>query len=129
MHVIVEADDAAALTRGIQGLGIRVAKAINRMLHRRGRVWADRFHARLLCTPREVRNALVYVLTNFKNHLRGAGGLDPRSSAASFTGWRSIKPPNPGTTPVVSPRTWLAAVGWRRHGLIDVGEGPCPTPA
>ncbi len=59
LHLLVEALDAGALSRGLQGLAIRIAKALNRVLGRCGRVWADRFHARALRTPREVRNALM----------------------------------------------------------------------
>src|SRR5262249_22714935 len=66
IHLLVEADEPAALVRGMQGLAIRVAKSVNRALKRCGAVWADRFHARTLRTPREVRNALVYVLNNVK---------------------------------------------------------------
>jgi len=36
------AHDAMALARGIQGLSIRIAKAVNRALDRRGPVFADR---------------------------------------------------------------------------------------
>jgi hypothetical protein len=43
----------------VRGLVIRVAKAVNRALARHGRIWGDRFHSRILRTPREVRNALV----------------------------------------------------------------------
>jgi len=60
LHLLVEADSDASLARGMQGLTIRIAKGVNRVLGRRGIVWADRFHARALRTPREVRNALVY---------------------------------------------------------------------
>jgi hypothetical protein len=48
----------------VRGLAIRVARAVNRALGRRGRVFADRYHARALTTPRAVRHALVYVLMN-----------------------------------------------------------------
>jgi hypothetical protein len=48
VHLLVEADSAVALARGGQGLSIRLAKAINRLLERHGRVWSDRFHARPL---------------------------------------------------------------------------------
>jgi len=64
LHFLVEAEGCRQITRGMQGLGIRLAKAINRALGRKGRVWNDRYHARALRTPREVRNALVYVLAN-----------------------------------------------------------------
>jgi hypothetical protein len=124
VHLLLEADGPTGLRRGVQGLTIRVAKAINRALGRRGKVWGDRFHARALATPREVRRALVYVLQNWRKHVRGAHGLDPRSSAAWFAGWRrSIVPPS-GRAPVVTPRTWLGSVGWRRHGLLGVDETP-----
>jgi len=124
VHLLLEGDGVVALRRGIQGLTIRVAKAINRTLCRRGQVWSDRYHARVLATPREVRHALVYVLQNFRKHLRGVRGLDPQSSAAWFTGWRTAIIAPPGRSPIVAARTWLASVGWRRHGLIGVDEAP-----
>jgi REP element-mobilizing transposase RayT len=124
VHMLVEADGGTALTRGVQGLAIRVAKAINRVLGRRGAVWGDRFHSRALKTPREVRNALVYVLNNFKKHVRGAQGLDGCSSAAWFSGWRNVVPASLATAPVAQGRTWLARVGWRRHGLLEIGDEP-----
>lgn len=126
VHLLVESDGGSALRRGIQGLAIRVAKAINRALGRRGEVWSDRYHARALATPREVRHALVYVLQNWKKHLMGARGCDPRSSAAWFTGWRTSILRAVGRPPVAAARTWLASVGWRRHGLIGVDEAPRP---
>jgi putative transposase len=57
LHLIAEAADRRALSRGIQGLSIRVARAVNRQLARTGRLFADRYHARALKTPREVRLA------------------------------------------------------------------------
>jgi REP element-mobilizing transposase RayT len=122
VHLLVEADSPTRLTRGLQGLTIRVAKAINAVLRRHGSVWADRYHARALTTPREVRNALVYVLQNWKKHVSGAVGMDPRSSAAWFTGWRFPRRNNAGSAPVASARTWLACVGWLRYGRLDVGD-------
>ena len=126
LHLLVEADGPTALRRGLQGLAIRVAKAINRTLGRRGKVFADRYHARALPTPSEVRNALVYVLQNVRKHVPGIRGLDPRSSAAWFTGWRTAVVTPSGLSPVVAARTWLASTGWRRHGLLGVDEAPRP---
>jgi len=125
LHLIVEADDGRTLGRGIRGLAIRVARAVNRALGRRGAVWGDRYHARALTSPREVRHALVYVLMNRRKHGGEERGLDPCSSALYFDGWRQPIWTVPPAAPVVRARTWLAAVGWRRHGLIDFDERPC----
>jgi len=126
VHLIVEALEARTLSRGLQGLAIRIAKRVNRVLGRHGRVWGDRFHARALRTPREVRNALVYVLQNWRKHMPGARGLDDRSSGRWFDGWRAPVQATAASAPVVPPRTWLAAVGWRRLGLIRADEAPAP---
>jgi REP element-mobilizing transposase RayT len=121
VHMIAEARDRHALTLGMQGLSIRVAKALNKLWGRRGAVFADRYHARILRTPREVRNGLCYVLSNARKHgLALAERLDPFSSARWFDGWREAPGPRPGGSgPIVAARTWLVRVGWRRHGRID----------
>jgi REP element-mobilizing transposase RayT len=130
VHLLVEADDKTSLTRGLMGLEIRWARAINRVLGRTGRVLGDRYHARALRTPREVRHGLVYVIMNRKKHASNAPDLDPCSSAWSFGGWKvppSMGPPE--QEPVVEPAaTWLLRVGWKRHGLITLSEGPKPHP-
>jgi hypothetical protein len=127
LHLIVEADDKRSLSSGVRGLAIRLAKSINRALGRRGRVWDDRYHARALTTPRAVRHALVYVLMNFKKHGAVGTGIDPCSSALWFAGFQA--PREMAATiprPIAIARTWLASVGWWRHGLIDAGERPRP---
>jgi hypothetical protein len=120
--LLLEADSPTGFDRGVRGLTVRVAKAVNRALGRHGRVWADRYHARLLRTPREVRNALVYIVNNVRKHVARARGIDPCSSARSFDGWR-----HPLTavhqSPLPRARMWLATIGWRLRGLIDVDEG------
>jgi len=124
VHLLVEAEGTRALGRGMQGLGIRLAKAINRRLGRRGRVWAERYHGRALRTPREVRHGLVYVLLNGRKHGVIGRGIDPCSSGAWFGGWREGVEPSPEPAPVARPRTWLLSVGWRRTGPIGVDEAP-----
>ena len=61
VHMLVEADGRASLSRGMQGLVVRMARALNRTWTRTGTVFADRYHAHVLRTPREVRHALAYV--------------------------------------------------------------------
>jgi hypothetical protein len=125
VHLLVEADVPAALRRGLQGLAIRCARAINRSARRRGRVWSDRYHSRALSTPREVRVGMVYVLLNFRKHLRAAAAVDPCSSGPWFEGWSRSHARRSERSPVATPRTWLAIAGWRRAGgPIDWREAP-----
>jgi REP element-mobilizing transposase RayT len=125
VHLIIEAKDRAAGIRGMRGLPIRAALALNRALGRSGRVWSDRYHARELKTPREVRNAIAYVLLNRRKHDAQAPlGVDPCSSGPWFDGWRRSRRPPSGCPPVAAPRTWLATVGWRRGGLLRDDERP-----
>jgi REP element-mobilizing transposase RayT len=140
LHLICEARDRHALSRGVQGLKVRLARGINRTLGRSGRVFAERYHARILCTPREVKHCLAYVLGNQKHHLsqRGARAstrwFDPCSSAVWFDGWREPLPAHEPwmrqaarEPPAVAPaRTWLLATGWRRHGLLPLTLTPGP---
>jgi putative transposase len=127
VHLVVEAQDAGALSSGAIGLSVRTARAINGVLGRRGSVWGDRCHTHALKTPRETRNALVYVLMNFRKHRPAdRSPVDPCSSAPWFEGFRRAVPAPPGVAPTWRPRTWLATTGWRRHGLIDPAERPRP---
>jgi len=105
LHAIVEARDEVALARGVQAVSIRIARAMNRVLGRTGRVFADRYHAHALKTPTEVANAIAYVLGNSHVHAARRGrplhpdGVDPLSSAAN----RNF---------VAEPQTWLLRIGW-----------------
>jgi REP element-mobilizing transposase RayT len=131
-HLMVEAQDRVALSRGLQGLKTRLARRLNAALGRCGTVFAERYHARALRTPSEVRRALSYVLLNARRHAWQQGRtlpqrwVDPCSSGATFRGWREpvLRPP-PGDPPVThEPETWLLRVGWRRRGLVSVAEVP-----
>jgi hypothetical protein len=125
VHLIVEAEGAQSLTSGIQGLAIRCALAVNRGVGHRGKVWSGRYHARALRTPSEVRRGLVYVLLNFRKHLRAAPFIDPCSSGPWFEGWARPTAVPIDARPVAAPRTWLLSVGWRRAGgPIDGREAP-----
>jgi REP element-mobilizing transposase RayT len=138
IHLIVEAPSRAALRRGVAGLTISIARRVNGLVRRRGRVFADRWHGRALTSPRAVRHALVYVLANFKKHA-GPGRrsqLDVYASAPYFAEFAEFdgKPPlelracwrrfHDRAPPVVPPQTWLLGIGWRRHGRISIGEVP-----
>jgi putative transposase len=104
LHLVVEAESSASLSRGMQGLCIRVARALNRVLARVGRVFADHYHSHLLKTPAEVLSAIRYVLENAARHY-GLLWVDPFSSAREGSDRREL---------LSEPRGWLLCSGWRR---------------
>jgi REP element-mobilizing transposase RayT len=129
LHMVVEASGRKAMTRGMRRIGIRLALQLNkRMGRRRGRVLSDRYDERHLETPSQVRNAIGYVLCNFRKHyfqttrrMLEPNWLDPYSSAESFDGWRGRRREVLATKPrgpCMEPTTWLVQMGWRRRGLI-----------
>jgi hypothetical protein len=130
VHLLVEAEGARALARGMKSVTARLARAVNRIHLRRGPVVDGRFHHRALATPREVRAALAYVLLNTRKHLAqrepealSFAGIDPASSGRWFEGWADPIPCAPRPA-VARARTWLLRTGWQRHGLIRTDEIP-----
>lgn len=102
LHLIVEADGDRALTRGMQGLAIRLAKALNARLLRRRHVFADHYHARLLLTPTELTRAIRYVIENDARHYSGEQDVTFSSRAPNALGI------------ICAPHGWLLCVGWQR---------------
>jgi len=118
LHFIVEVTDEVALARGMQGLAIRMAKALNRVMQRRGPVFRERYHSHVLRGPTEVARAVAYVLGNYFHHAASWGAsiarteVDPYSSAAEHDkAWTGVDPPL-----VVEARTWLLRLGSERGG-------------
>ena len=58
VHLVVEASDKRALSAGVRGVAIRLARYVNELVMRKGRFWADRWHGRALTSPRQVRQVL-----------------------------------------------------------------------
>jgi len=111
LHLIVEAEDRASLAKGMQGLAIRIAKTLNRLFARDGKVWADRYHSHVLRARREVANVLRYVLGNFARHAR-QWSEQRAEFADAFSSIRFLGLA-PADAPVAAPRTWLLRIGWR----------------
>ena len=143
LHLVVEADSKDALARGLQAFQISAAKHLNASivqngLRRRGIVFADRYHQRLLGSPRQVRNALAYVLNNWRRHGEDRAvptrKVDPYSSGVVFAGWKEREgavflfpvPRGYINFSVSFPRTWLLRVGWKKAGTIGVHDVPGP---
>jgi hypothetical protein len=140
IHLIVEAETRRALARGLQGFQISCAKQMNARIvvageARRGRVFADRYHAEVLTNPTQVRNALRYVLNNWRRHDedRGVRGrVDPYSSGYQFGGWADddrgfVSLKGVDLLPTSYPTTWLLTTGWKRGGgLVSPWERPGP---
>jgi REP element-mobilizing transposase RayT len=102
IHLLIDAADGRSLARGVRGLSIRLARGLNRLMQRRGRVLGDRYHAHVLRTPTEVRRAIEYIRHNHRKHVLAGGGrppvgVDPCSSDA-----------RPGRLP--TGRAWLLTV-------------------
>ena len=101
LHLIVEADDSVALSRGMPSLGTRLARALNKLLGREGTLFEDHYHSHLLESPAEVANALVYVATNARKHY---GKIEVDYFSSGHAEWRDL---------LASPITWLLTVGWK----------------
>ena len=136
IHLLVEALDRRDLLEGVRGLSVSLARRINRLLFRKGRLIADRWHGRALTTPRAVRHALVYVFGNARKHGEPVGGIDPLSSAPYFRGFREFPSKAPCESdpklvprfargdPPPAPRSWLLSNGLLRRARISVHELP-----
>jgi len=136
LHLLTEAESKQALSKGLRSLGIRIARAINKALGRKGRVIKERYNSRALKTPTETRHSLRYVINNTRKHrsqrheVVNRDWADPLSSERWFDDWRQgwVPPPPDEQPPVASPRTWLLSVGWQKAGgLLDWNEIPGPT--
>jgi hypothetical protein len=130
-RMLAVASDAGSLGAHRQGAQPRPRP----LFGKGGKVFADRFHDRVLTSPKQVRHALAYVLCNARKHavappIRGGTGsswVDPCSSARAFDGWsREVSSSNASSPrqPPQTPRVWLLRIGWRRGGLLHPDHCP-----
>jgi REP element-mobilizing transposase RayT len=150
VHLIVEADNKEALSKGLQGFQISAAKHINREYseqagldrRRRGNVFTDRYHLEHLTSPRQARNVLAYVLNNWRKHGEDRArnrdaqaarwNVDPFSTGALFGGWKERTdaelmwrwPETYQPLVVYVPQSWILRTGWTRHGQVSFHEVP-----
>ena len=119
IHLLIEADDRRALVRGMSGLGCRLGRGLNKLWHRSGKVFAGRFHERVLKNLKQVRNALRYVLNSHHKHreLARPDRPNPLSTGGYFDGWSDFpqrRDPAQAGSYVWPPGSKLG-VGWREH--------------
>ena len=107
LHFIAEAPSAEALARGMQGLAIRLAKGLNQLMGRAGKVFASRYHARVLLSPTQVRNAVGYVLNNYALHRA-------REGQPVDAGFRDAFSSQHSGVEGAAPLSWLLREGFRR---------------
>jgi REP element-mobilizing transposase RayT len=144
VHLLAEADDRAALGRGMQSLQISAARNINTALgdgehgRRRGRVFADRYHVEVIASPRQAHHAIRYVLSNWRKHREDRQGLpstwlvDPFSTGILFPDWLEMQdqpwmwPIRETYDPLVvrRPQGWLLREGWKVAGTISARTVP-----
>jgi REP element-mobilizing transposase RayT len=121
LHLIAEANGRRGLSNGMRALGIRLARGLNAMMGRKGPVFEDRYHAHVLRSPAEVRNALRYVRGNFANHAARRGEPLPPTWVDPFSSEAGTQPraaqgvlwPEPATREA---GTWLLRMAGREVG-------------
>ncbi|MBL8901002.1 MAG: transposase [Planctomycetes bacterium] len=134
LHFLVEADDRECVARGMNALLSPLARALNKLWGRRGKVFPERYHEEVISTPTQAPNALRYVLQNGKKDgVVPSNSINLYSSSLAFDGWMerpSIPsiPAAPVVATVAPASTWMLTTGWRRHGLLGIRELPHTKP-
>lgn len=135
IHLMVEGRDSADLSNQMRTLFSRVAFAVNAITRRHGKLFRDRHHRHELKTPREVRNALVYILFNDRKH-RAANATTAASrihvgSKASVRQAAGLAAVMPGLDPCSSAWWFHQWAPWDhppRELLRDAAEAPTAKP-
>jgi putative transposase len=118
LHLIVEADNSGELSRGMQGLCVRLARRLNALLRRKGSLFADHYHSLLLRTPTELVRRINYVFGNAEHHYGKLGARWRRGPPVAD--YRTSNAPELLELRE-TPKGWLLTAGWRR--------ARCPLPA
>ena len=76
VHLLVESADNSVLHRGMQAFGITIAKAINKIKRTKGNVYKNRYHLRIINSPKQLKNVLHYIFCNGIKHKRTKSKID-----------------------------------------------------
>lgn len=89
VHFIIECADTTSLHRAMKGLAVRIARKMNDLMGRKGRVIGDRYHSRVLQSERAAKIAIRYVRDNHVKHkttIPGSWKLD----SDPFSSWSKL---------------------------------------
>jgi REP element-mobilizing transposase RayT len=146
IHLMCEVANKAGLTIGMRSFQIAAAKHLNRELtrkgckRRRGKVFADRYHAEAIDSIARTCNTMSYILNNWRKHGHEDGyslfdgRIDPYSSGVYFLHWKERTLPDfvipPGYEPpeLGNAHTWLLTEGVRKGRVISCFEVPGKRP-
>jgi putative transposase len=116
LHLLVEADSSEALSRAMHGLGVRIARGLNKLMGRSGPVFRERYFARVLATPTEVKRAQEYIARNTAKHAAEYGKRLPADFrdpyTAGYFGNRLLLPSGAEGL-VQEPTQYLLTQGWK----------------
>jgi putative transposase len=122
IHFMGETENNDLLTKGILSLQSCIVWALRKIFGHYGDVFQGRYHLHELETPREVRNALLYVIFNHAKHCKVERFADAFSSAHAFEELhRFVR--KPGRPPrwqnqleraLAPAKSWLQTRGWKR---------------
>jgi REP element-mobilizing transposase RayT len=143
LHLLIEATSKDALAAGAHAFQISLARRLKHYLastsgmHHDGPVFVDRYHVEIIDSPTQARNALAYVLLNWRKHgedrpnAASSWLVDPYSTAIGFEGWSDHPfawpiPDGYQPLPCHGPTTWLLRKGWLRAGTISLRDVPSP---
>ncbi len=137
LHLLVECADNQALAAGMNSFGTSFAKAVRKKLGGKGKVFAGRYHLRVLQNPTQMKNTLAYVLLNQAKHENLIPYNDKFSSSQHFNEWKALLGRNVG--PILQewrknkkplpeylskPKSWLASKGWLAASATDGKRQP-----
>ena len=130
IHLICEARDRDSLALGVKGFSVSCARRINQALGRRGQLFADRYHAVPITSPRQCWNCVRYVNNNWRHHREDRGSrklFDRYSSGPVFWGWDRgmvVLRADAEVLPVAYARTWMLTEGLKKHGPMSPWDRP-----
>jgi REP element-mobilizing transposase RayT len=102
IHLIIESSDRVMLWRAMKGLGVRIAKRMNRMMNRRGQVIDDRYDARIIQSRRGACRVIRYVRENHRKHFGKPDEWRTGVTIDEFSSWaKAVVLPEPTTSQLV----------------------------